>query len=484
MRSTTPRIASVALLALCGAVMAPTATSAAPAPAAASAAPTVTTATTTATAVPSDLTLVRTRQSLLGSHTWYAQTYRGVPVVGGYYAVHTTKVKASVDDGRKVVTGLATTSPRTTKALAASRTTAHGRALSSRLVVVPGASGAAAKLAWEVVTDQDKKVLVDADKGAVTRVTDERIYANGQGKVFNPNPVVALQNQSLTDGNNADSAVPASAYKTVTLSNLAGNGYLQGTFAKVANKKKGKSRAAYSRTNAFSYTRSDNRFEQVSAYYAVDRVQAYIQGLGFTNVNNEAQDLLVDTVTDDNSFYSPNADTITFGTGGVDDAEDQEVVWHEYGHAVQDDQVPDFGRSNDGGAIGEAFGDYLAATMSQANSSNTAVTPWACVMDWDSVSYTSSTPHCIRRLDTTKTVANRTGEVHDDGEVWSHALWDINKALGRDKATRIILEAQFSYSPTTTWAAAAQQTVNTAAALGTTADANTVTAAFHARGIL
>ncbi|EAQ00931.1 Bacillolysin [Janibacter sp. HTCC2649] len=476
MRSTTPRLTAVALLAVSGAVMAPAATSAALTPTSARA--------TTAAAVPADLTLVRTRQSLLGSHTWYVQTYRGIPVVGGYYAVHTAKGKASVDDGRLVVTGLATTSPRITKALATGKTTAHGKAVSSRLVVVPGAAGAKATLAWEVATDQDKKVLVDADKGSVTKVTDERVYADGQGKVFDPNPVVALQNESLTDGDNADSAVPASVYKTVTLSNLKGNGFLQGAFATVGNKKNGKAPAAYSANNVFAYTRSDTRFEQVNAYYAVDRVQTYIQGLGFSNVNNEAQELLVNTVTVDNSFYSPNKDTITLGTGGVDDGEDQEVVWHEYGHAVQDDQVPGFGKSNDGGAIGEAFGDYLAATMSQGNSSDTAVTPWACVMDWDSVSYTSSTPHCIRRLDTTKTVADRTGEVHDDGEIWSHALWDINKAFGRDKATKIILEAQFSYSPTTTWAAAAQTTVDTAAALGTAADAAVVRAAFAARGIL
>ncbi|MEO7268600.1 MAG: bacillolysin, partial [Knoellia sp.] len=303
MRSTTPRIASVALLAVCGAVMTPAATSAALTPATANA----TTASTTAAtvAVPADLALVRTRQSLLGSHTWYAQTYRGIPVVDGYYAVHTTKGKPSVDDGRKVVSDLASTSPRITKAFATGKTTAHGNALSSRLVVVPGASGAAARLAWEVVTDQDMKVLVDADKGSVTKVTDERIYADGQGKVFDPNPVVALQDESLTDGDNADSAVPASAYKMVTLSNLNGNGYLQGAFATVANKKKGKAPAAYSANNVFSYTRSDSRFEQVNAYFAVDRVQTYIQGLGFTNVNNEAQELLVNTVTVDNSFYSP-----------------------------------------------------------------------------------------------------------------------------------------------------------------------------------
>jgi hypothetical protein len=470
----TPLIASAAVVAAVGALLSTAATGsvAAPLPTAAG------------SAVPADLSLVKVRQSLLGSHTWYAQTYRGVPVLGGYYAVHATGVTASVDDGRRTVSGLASTAPGLARTAAASAAKAHGNARVTRLVVVPDAAGAVATLAWEVTTDQDKKVLVDARSGTVTKVTDERVLASGTGKVFDPNPIVALQNESLTDGNNADAAVPAAAYKTVTIANLDGSGYLRGSFATVVNSKKGKNAAAYSATNAFSYTRSDTRFEQVNSYYAVDRIQTYIQSLGFTDVNNEAQDLSINTTTQDNSWYTPSQDTITVGTGGVDDGEDQEVVWHEYGHAIHDDQVPGFGSSSDAGAIGEGFGDYMAATMSQANSSDTATTPWACVMDWDSTSYTSGTPHCIRRLDTSKTVANRTGEIHADGEIWSHALWDLNKAFGRDKATRIILEAQFGYAPSTTWAAAAQKTVDTAAALYGSADATTTKAAFQARGIL
>ncbi|WP_020141607.1 M4 family metallopeptidase [Terracoccus sp. 273MFTsu3.1] len=470
----TPLIATASVVAAVGALLSTAATGsvAAPAPAAAGA------------SVPADLTLVQVRQSLLGSHSWYAQTYRGVPVLGGWYAVHSTGSAASVDDGRRAVTGLTSVSPGVARASAATAAKGHGNARASRLVVVPGVAGAPATLAWQVTTDADKQVLVDARSGRVTKVTDERVLANGSGKVFDPNPVVALQNESLKDANNADSAVPASAYKTVTLANLDGSGYLKGSWANVTNAKKGKNPGAFSSTLSFPYTRSDTRFEQVNSYYAVDRVQTYIQSLGFADVNHESQDLSVNTTTQDNSWYTPSQDTITIGTGGVDDGEDQEVVWHEYGHAVQDDQVPGFGSGSDAGAIGEGFGDYLAATMSQGNSADTATTPWACVMDWDSTSYTSTTPHCIRRLDTTKTVANRTGEVHDDGEIWSHALWDVNKAFGRDKATRIILEAQFSYVPSTTWAAAAQKTVDAATALYGATDAATVKAAFHARGIL
>ena len=44
-----------------------------------------------------------------------------------------------------------------------------------------------------------------------------------------------------------------------------------------------------------------------------------------------------------------------FGKGGVDDAEDAEVIWHEYGHAIQDAQVPGFGAGHEAGVDGRGI---------------------------------------------------------------------------------------------------------------------------------
>ena len=74
--------------------------------------------------------------------------------------------------------------------------------------------------------------------------------------------------------------------------------------------------------------------------------------------------------------------------------------------------------------------------------------------------------------------------MHDDGEIWSHGLWDINRALGRTAANRIILESQFFVTPTITMPQAANLTVITARALYGKQAAAKVKAAFHARGIL
>jgi Zn-dependent metalloprotease len=187
----------------------------------------------------------------------------------------------------------------------------------------------------------------------------------------------------------------------------------------------------------------------------------------------------------DNSWYIPAQDLIQTGWGGVDDAEDPEVVWHEAGHATQDAQVPNFGIGNEAGSIGEAYGDYIAVTLSQKYAPDTKLTPWSCVMDWDATSYTPPPTHCLRTTVEGKHYPeDLTGEVHADGEIWSQALWEMNLAIGRDKATTAIVEATFSYAPNTTMPAAAQTTVQTAKDLYGKKIAKKVKKAFKARGIL
>jgi Fungalysin metallopeptidase (M36) len=307
------------------------------------------------------------------------------------------------------------------------------------------------------------------------------------GQVFAPNPVADLGIQTLTDQKDADffSADPllARAYHRVTLTNLDGTGTLSGNYAKVLSNT---GKAAVNTGSGFIYTRDQDQFEQVMGYYWVTQAQRYIQSLGFGStlpaVNKRQQLLRIDQFGGDNSFYREGTGklTITLGKGGVDDAEDAEVIVHEYGHSVQDNQVPGFGSSEEAGAIGEGFADYLAVTVS----SHFAPTPdEPCVADWDSISYTVTVPHCLRRVDGNKVYpGDLVGEVHADGEIWSRALWDIRNALGPKLADTIIIRAQFGFAPDTTMPAAAAKTIATAGVYGATAQ-GAVRAAFAARGL-
>ena len=166
-------------------------------------------------------------------------------------------------------------------------------------------------------------------------------------------------------------------------------------------------------------------------YYWVTTAQHYIQHLGFGSslppVNQRQIELRINQYGGDNSFFRDDKANITLGKGGVDDAEDAEVIVHEYGHSVQDGQVAGFGTTLESGVI---------------------------------------------------------GEVHADGEIWSRALWDIRQQLGDTKAGTLIIDAQFAFTPDISFRAAAQATVATAQRLYGAQAAQVTQAAFTARGIL
>ena len=309
----------------------------------------------------------------------------------------------------------------------------------------------------------------------------------GTGSVFISNPVEDLGDQTLTDQKDSDAAVPAAAYHTVTLTDLDGSGFLRGRWAEIVSET---GNPAYSPTNSFLYTRSQDEFEQVMGYYWITESQKYIQSLGFGTrlrpVNKEPQRLRINQWGADNSFATEHKDEIRLGKGGVDDAEDGQVITHEYGHAIHFSQNFSFA-SVQAGAISEGFGDYWSVTITEVVRQNLGLPKLAdpaCVADWDATSYDPTPPFCLRRVDSNLHYPeNLVGLVHADGRIWSRALWDIRNAVGHVKADTVILEGQFDF-PGTTMTELATRTVAAAQRLYGNGTANQVRAQFVARGIL
>ena len=101
----------------------------------------------------------------------------------------------------------------------------------------------------------------------------------GTALVFNPNPVVTSGNQNLTDQNDADYAALNNERVSVPLVGARRqSGYLRGTWATVVSET---GNPAYETDCTWNYTRHDDRFEQVMAYYWVTKSQLYTRGLGF-----------------------------------------------------------------------------------------------------------------------------------------------------------------------------------------------------------
>ena len=358
----------------------------------------------------------------------------------------------------------------------------QSRANSTRREVL-AEPGSPARQVWRVVLEGANnngawETLVDASTGRVVSSRNLMQYDTGTGRVFNPNPVVTSQDTSLRDNDDRDSPQLTAQLRQVTLLGLDSRGYLDGQFASTSPSQ---GTRAFSTQHTYNYIRSDARFEEVMAYYHVDTTQRYIQSLGFTNVNNRPQPVKADAFSYDNSYYNPSNGRITLGRGGVDDGEDADVIIHEYGHAIQDNQVPGFGSSEEAGSMGEGFGDYWAMT----NFASSQPRAWQPIIaEWDATSYDNHVPAYLRRLDLDLHYPqDLSGEVHHDGQIWSRALWDIWNRLGKRTSDTLVLQSHFSLVPSASFRDGAMAIVAADRALYAGRDVNAIQRIFADRGI-
>jgi len=306
-------------------------------------------------------------------------------------------------------------------------------------------------------------------------------------KVFNANPVATSGDTSLRDRKDADYPAVNAERVTVELTGLDGSGYLRGTYAVVVSET---GNPAFETDCTYEYTRHDDRFEQVMAYYWVTASQMYLRGLGFDGspfpeVNADRQRVRINQWGLDNSFATTHPrDEMRFGKGGVDDAEDGDVILHELGHQIHFSQSDSFFSSAEAGAISEGFGDYWAFTVSKAVAGPQF--DEACIAKWDATSYDSNPANgiCLRRLDADLSYPDDlVGQVHADGRIWSHALRNLHYAIGQQHADTAILVAQFDWTGTT-MTALANRIIAAVDDLYGAAEADDAWDAFHERGIV
>lgn len=317
---------------------------------------------------------------------------------------------------------------------------------------------------WEVFIDTQNK------KGLGTPRDINKYFAESNAKVFNINPMVALCNFDLDPGN-----IPEEAYKTIILKGLEGKGYLDGEYASSANTKNRVHRS----DNNFYFEKHDKEgFLETMVYYYVDYTQRYIQELGFSNIvkfdNKKNKKPIVydaNNAINSTSFYDTSNKTLLFGAKGYPDAKDAEIVIHEYAHAIQDYQIPGFGPGKEAAAIGEGFGDYLAASIgarfnSNCSDSDTCVGEWRGSRTVEIQDRCRRDTNCLRRLDTNKIYpSNYVCNTHCDGEIWSSALWQIRESVRNinvDDANKVILQSHFLITSTASFNQAANAIVTAA----------------------
>ena len=231
----------------------------------------------------------------------------------------------------------------------------------------------------------------------------------------------------------------------------------------------------------FYFSRSDPRFEAVNAFYHLTNFCRKVEvDLGFSNLFSSI--ILVDPHAvngADNSYYNGNGlqPQINFGQGGVDDAEDAQVVIHELGHAIADFAAPNSNAGQERKALEEGLGDYLGVSYSEALSGKTL----AAFASWDG--HNEFWPG--RWVNTQKKYPDDfQQEIYTDGEIWSSALKLIDEAIGSKKTQQALIESLHWYSSGVTMRQAGQYFLAADSALNGNLHTDAIRSILCQRGLL
>jgi subtilisin-like proprotein convertase family protein len=459
-----------------------------------------------------DLRLDYERESLLGTYRHYTQYMDGSPVLGGEVVERVAR-DGSVSELHRA---LATRAPKRSLIAKSTAVAAAPRGLVRDAQLVAVNDGGEARPAWRIIVEEKPHepvaYYVDAATGVV--LVSQPLFAQitAKGRVFDPNPVAKLNDPSLRDQNDSAAAVPDAAYSLVDLLDLNPSGMLTGPNIQIVDTDAPTTPHADA-SQPLLFDRSQPQFEEVNVYFHIDRSQRYMQSLGYTGARRiVGYAIPVDPHSlsgADNSLYVgssvPGQGTLYFGDGGVDDAEDPDIVLHEFFHSVQDWIAPSafFGTSSSQSrAMGEGFSDYWAFSSNYESGLGSGRDPY-CIADWDArcagddSSQNCGYPvgaDCLRRVDSAKTLndyinADIAGTEHTNGEIWSSALREIFDALvrrhgvseGRRTTDTLVLESMFGTPSNPTYATIAAKLLDADRALNGGAHVATICSAFTSR---
>ena len=306
---------------------------------------------------------------------------------------------------------------------------------------------------WEVIVDaHNGEILSSKDKAYYYKhhlnfFSPKPIPVNGTGNVFLSDPLSfanATYGGNYADNNDASNAQLDAAMTSVTLldiDNTAGTYSLNGPFAAIVDHESPFKGLFSQGSSNFNFDRNDDAFEAVNCYYIIDKNMRYInQTLGIPlmpfQYSGGVQFDPHGLGGSDNSHYTGGSGRIAFGEGGVDDAEDADVIIHELGHGIHDWLTG--GNLSQVDGLSEGSGDYWGQSYSRSLGEWLSSDPeYQWFFGWDGhnpfwngriTNYAASYPGGL------------IGQIHTDGQIWATALMRIYDILGREKVDKAFLE--------------------------------------------
>ena len=300
------------------------------------------------------------------------------------------------------------------------------------------------------------EILVDAQNGEIIHAVDKAFYAhrknmlipiNGSGNVFLSDPLSfanVTYGGNYSDNNDVATNELNTAISTVTLLDIDQTGSiftLKGPFAEIQDFESPFRGLFTQSTSNFNFNRSDDAFEAVNCYYLIDQSMRYInQTLGISLMPFQySSGVRFDPHGlngADNSYFLTGSGSLSFGEGGVDDAEDADVIIHELGHGIHQWLIG--GSPSNVEGLAEGSGDYWAQSYSRSlNQWGQSDEEYHWMFNWDGhnpffqgriTNYTNTYPGGL------------VSDIHIDGQIWSSALMRIYDLIGREKLDKAFLE--------------------------------------------
>lgn len=379
----------------------------------------------------SNLELLYTKESPAGKHYCFTQKIGNIPV---YHSM----VKVTILQNKKVVDVVALTFSE--ENISYPTSTAN--------CLFPEEQ----KLIPAIKSKEDHFEIIKNLKGELLYYRDQYSYAGKKDttatlSVFNPDPLTTAQTSygapyfDNSDATNT-SLNAELKWKDIALKFENDTFYLENDYYFIKDLDAPNIAVVIAEKDTFYYNRSQKGFEDINTFYHLSNERNYILGLGFSSLVNKT--LYIDPhgwSGNENSSFDESTipNSLIFGEGGIDDAEDADVVMHEFGHFVSANGSP---LSNDGQerkAVDEGFGDYLAVSYSK----NISTYNWSKVFNWDGNNglwqgrSAASAKHYRE---------DYTGNFWKDGEMWSSTLMQINSDLGRVITDSLVFQALYAQS--------------------------------------
>ncbi|MFA9213570.1 MAG: hypothetical protein ACEQSR_06950, partial [Candidatus Methylacidiphilales bacterium] len=195
---------------------------------------------------------------------------------------------------------------------------------------------------------------------------------------------------------------------------------------------------AVSNKDSLMVTRNTDIFKQEMVLFHIHQYQMYIQKLGFNNLKKQ---LWVDALGDfgENSRFEFSTENpyILLGIGGIPDAEDADVITHEYTHAIGFYIAPNTIDGEERIGIDEGNCDIMAALYSRKLSDYN----WRKVFNWDG----NQTWSGRNTLNNKNYVDDFLMERYSLSAIWSGAVTDFAEQIGIDTTVSLLLTAMASY---------------------------------------